>query len=27
VTYGYGNPEEVAKAKPDYRISDLRQLL
>jgi len=27
VTYGYGNPEEVAKARPDYLISDLRELL
>ncbi len=26
VDYGYGNPEELAKWKPDYSISDLRQL-
>jgi HAD superfamily hydrolase (TIGR01509 family) len=25
-TYGYGNPQELAAAKPDYWISDLRQL-
>jgi HAD superfamily hydrolase (TIGR01509 family) len=27
VTYGYGNPEELARWEPDYRISDLRELV
>jgi len=27
VTYGYGDPAEVAKWRPDYRISDLRELV
>lgn len=27
VTYGYGNPEKIAVWKPDYQISDLRELL
>jgi phosphoglycolate phosphatase len=26
-TYGYGNPQELARANPDYWISDLRELL
>jgi phosphoglycolate phosphatase len=26
-TYGYGNPEELAQARPDYWISDLRDLV
>jgi HAD superfamily hydrolase (TIGR01509 family) len=25
-TYGYGNPQELAEAHPDYWISDLREL-
>ena len=25
-TYGYGNPEELVRANPDYWISDLREL-
>ncbi len=27
VTYGYGDPAELAKWQPDYRISDLRELV
>ena len=27
VTYGYGNPEELARWEPDYWISDLRELV
>lgn len=27
VTYGYGDPAELAKWKPDYRVSDLRELV
>jgi phosphoglycolate phosphatase-like HAD superfamily hydrolase len=27
VSYGYGNKAELAKADPDYWITDLRQLL
>lgn len=27
VNYGYGTPEALAEWKPDYRISDLRELL
>lgn len=27
VTYGYGNPEALAEWNPDYRISNLRELL
>lgn len=27
VTYGYGDPKELAKWRPDYRISDLRELV
>ncbi len=27
VTYGYGNPAELAKWRPDYRVSDLRELV
>jgi phosphoglycolate phosphatase len=27
VRYGYGNPEEMARWKPDYWVSDLRELL
>ncbi len=27
VTYGYGNPRELATANPDYWISDLRELV
>lgn len=27
VTYGYGDPEALARWQPDYRISDLRQLI
>jgi phosphoglycolate phosphatase len=26
VTYGYGNPEAIARWQPDYWISDLREL-
>ena len=26
-TYGYGNPDELTLAQPDYRVSDLRELL
>jgi len=27
VTYGYGDPAELAKWQPDYRVSDLRELV
>jgi len=27
VTYGYGDPAELAKWRPDYRVSDLRELV
>jgi len=27
VTYGYGDPVELAKWQPDYRVSDLRELV
>lgn len=27
VTYGYGNPVELAKWQPDYQVSDLRELV
>jgi phosphoglycolate phosphatase len=27
VTYGYGDPVELAKWSPDYRVSDLRELV
>jgi phosphoglycolate phosphatase len=27
VRYGYGKPEEIARAEPDYWISDLRELV
>jgi HAD superfamily hydrolase (TIGR01509 family) len=27
VTYGYGNPEHLARWEPDYQVSDLRELV
>jgi phosphoglycolate phosphatase-like HAD superfamily hydrolase len=27
VTYGYGDPAELAKWHPDYQVSDLRELV